>query len=301
MFRRAVPIIALAALTLGCAAQSAAPPEGSADDAGRQAWAAACKDFDEWDRPGPPFRIHGNAWYVGTCGITAVLITGSKGHVLIDSGTEAGARVVATNISALGLQMADVKVLLHSHEHLDHVGGFALLQKLSGARIMASAEAAPVITSGMASSEDPQAGLMPPMTPARVDNVLAMGETVRLGEIALSPMATPGHTPGALSWRWTSCDGADCRAIVFADSLSPISNDIWRFSDHPSLVAAFRAGLQRLAEADCAILLTPHPVASDMRRRLASPEGLAGPPHCADFAATIGTRLDERLAKESAR
>src|SRR3990170_5693986 len=86
------------------------------------AFAAACKDWDEWDKPAPPVRIHGNTYLVGTCGISAILVTGSDGHILIDSGTEAGADLVADNIRRLGFKLGDVKYLLHSHEHLDHVG-----------------------------------------------------------------------------------------------------------------------------------------------------------------------------------
>ena len=51
----------------------------------------------------------------------------------------------------------------------------------------------------------------------------------------LTAMATPGHTPGALSWRWESCDGGVCRTMVYADSLTPVSRDDYRFSDHPEL------------------------------------------------------------------
>src|SRR5215213_289017 len=66
------------------------------------AFAAACKDWDDWDKPAPPVRIHGNTYLVGTCGIAAVLITGSEGHILIDAGTEKGADLIAGNIRALG-------------------------------------------------------------------------------------------------------------------------------------------------------------------------------------------------------
>ncbi|MEO6581743.1 MAG: MBL fold metallo-hydrolase, partial [Sphingomicrobium sp.] len=103
-----------------------------------------CKDWDEWDKPAPPVRIHGNTYLVGTCGISAVLITGSAGHVLIDTGTEAGADLIARNIRALGFRLEDVRYLLHSHEHLDHVGGIARLQQLTGARLVASPAAAAV-------------------------------------------------------------------------------------------------------------------------------------------------------------
>lgn len=263
-------------------------------------WTRACADWDDWDKTGPPFRVHGNTYYVGTCGITALLVVGDDGHVLIDGGTAAGAAAIAANIEALGFQLADVKLLLHSHEHFDHVGGLAELQRRTGARLLASAEAAPVLASGRESADDPQFGMHEPFPAARVDGPAIPGETVRLGDLALMPLATPGHTPGALSWQWQSCDGEECRTIVYADSLSPISSDAYRFSDHPAYIADFREGLLRLASLDCAILLTPHPSASEMRKRLLA-GSLTEEPRCEAYAAGIRSRLDARLAEEEAK
>ena len=264
------------------------------------AFAAACKDWDDWDTPAPPVRIHGNTYLVGTCGISAILVTGSAGHILIDGGTERGADLIATNIRRLGFRPEDVRILLHSHEHLDHVGGFARLQQVSGAQLVASSAAAPVLATGRAGRDDPQAGMHKPFPSAQVGRIIQGGESVRLGNLMLTAIATPGHTPGALSWHWGSCDGGVCRRIVYADSLSPISRDDYRFSDHPAYVAAFRAGLQRLGAVDCDILLTPHPSASDMINRMAGKAPLDDAAACRTYAETIGKRLDERLAKESA-
>jgi metallo-beta-lactamase class B len=259
-----------------------------------------CKDWDEWDTPAPPVRIHANTYLVGTCGISAILITGTDGHILIDSGTERGADLIARNIERLGFRLRDVKVLLHSHEHLDHVGGMARLQQITGAQLVASSAATAVFATGRTGRGDPQAGMHKPIPMARVGRVIADGESVRLGNLMLTAVATPGHTPGALSWHWGSCDGGVCRRIVYADSLTPISRDDYRFSDHPDYVAAFRAGLQRLSAVDCDILLTPHPSASDMIARMASKAPITEPTACRAYAAELGTRLDERLAKESA-
>ena len=264
------------------------------------AFAAACKDLDEWNAPAPPVRIHANTYLVGTCGISAILITGTDGHILIDSGTELGAELIAANIERLGFRLRDVKNLLHSHEHLDHVGGMARLQQMTGAQLVASSAAAPVFATGKAGRGDPQAGMHKPFATARVGRVIAGGETVRLGNLMLTAIATPGHTPGALSWHWGSCDGGVCRRIVYADSLTPISRDDYRFSDHPEYVAAFRDGLQRLAAVDCDILLTPHPSASDMLNRMAGKAPLDDRDACRAYAAELGARLDERLAKETA-
>lgn len=264
-------------------------------------WAATCKDWDDWDKPGPPVRIHANTYYVGTCGISAILIIGEEGHVLIDSGTEKGVDAIIANIRALGFRPRDVKYLLHSHEHHDHVGGMSVLQQATGAQLVASASAAKVFETGAATPDDPQAGINPTIRAARVDRVIADGGEVRTRDILLTAIATPGHTPGALSWRWDSCDGAVCRTIVYADSLSPVSRDDYRFSDHPDYLAAFRASIARIAgQSPCDIILTPHPSASDMRTRFAAGKPLDDPQGCKTYANSVTAKLDERLAKEAA-
>lgn len=295
MFGRFYPIALLSLASCAPSQVASEPPELTA----QMEWTNICKDWDDWDKPALPFRIYGNAYYVGTCGIAAILVTGDEGHVLIDGGTDAGAEVVARNIEALGFDLADVNILLMSHEHFDHVGGLAKLQRMTGARLLASPEAAPVMANGVAASDDPQAGMHDPFPAARVDGIVSNGEIVRLGDLALTAIATPGHTPGAQSWQWISCEEGDlCRHIVYADSLSPVSADAYRFLDHPGYLAAYRAGLDRLAALECAILLTPHPSASGMRERILT-GGLNDPAACRAYAESIGKRLDARLAEEA--
>lgn len=261
-------------------------------------FAAACKDWDEWDKPAPPVRIHANTYLVGTCGISSILIAGTEGHVLIDGGTEADADLIAANIKQLGFRLSDVKVILQSHEHIDHVGGIARLQQLTGAQVYASPVTAKVLASGVASTDDPQAGMQKPFPAARVDRVIEDGGTVRLFDILLTATATPGHTPGALTWHWESCYAGICRTMVYADSLTPVSRDGYRFSDHPDYLAAFRASIAKVAALKCDILLTPHPSASDMVKRLALAR-VDAPNQCRDYAAALTKQLDERLAKEA--
>ena len=265
------------------------------------AWAATCTDDDGWEKPAPPVRIHGNTYLVGTCGISAILIVGDKGDILIDSGTQAGAELVAANIRALGFALANVRILLTSHEHFDHVGGMARLQRLTGATLVTSAPAARVVSSGIPATDDPQAGLVKPFPGASVGRVIADGETVRLGNLQLTAIATPGHTSGAISWRWESCDGGVCRTIVYADSLSPVSNKSYRFADHPAALAAFRASIAKIGSSRCEILLTPHPSAGGMRARLAAGQTLLDTNGCRAFAAARTKALDDRLAQERAR
>jgi metallo-beta-lactamase class B len=262
-------------------------------------FAAACKDWDDWDKPAPPVRIHANTYLVGTCGISSVLITGEQGDVLIDGGTEAGADLIANNIRKLGFRLGDVKIILQSHEHVDHVGGVARLQRLTGAQVYASPAAAKLLTTGVSGADDPQAGTQKPVPIARVDRVIQDGGTVRLFDILLTAVATPGHTPGALTWHWESCHGGICRHIVYADSLTPVSRDGYRFSDHRDYLAAYRASIAKVAALDCDILLTPHPSASDLVNRFAL-ANVENPNACKDYAAGLTKQLDDRLAKEAA-
>jgi metallo-beta-lactamase class B len=268
------------------------------EQAGPQ-WAAACGDSDDWDKPAPPVRIHGNSYLVGTCGISAILVTGSDGHVLIDGGTERGGDLIAANIAKLGFKLRDVRYLLHSHEHFDHVGGTARLQQLTGAQLISSGRARRVLETGADSPDDPQAGMHKPFRAASVSRVVADGGEVRLGNLLLTAMATPGHTAGALSWRWESCDGGVCRTMVYADSLSPVSRDDYRFSDHPAYLAAFRASLTKLGASRCEILLTPHPSASSMKERMDGKQPLFDVDGCRAYAAEKTRQLNERLAKEA--
>jgi metallo-beta-lactamase class B len=301
MFAKALLLLAAAQLSipLGKPPRVIEQPRAPIESAGPH-WAAECAGSDDWTKPAPPVRIHANTYMVGTCGISSILIVGSDGDILIDGGPEQAADLIAANIRALGYRVQDIRFILHSHEHLDHVGGIAQLQRLSGATLISSVPAKKVLETGTPSPDDPQSGSLKPFPPAIVGRTIIDGQEVRLGNLMLTAMATPGHTPGALSWRWVACDGGVCRTIVYADSLSPVSSQNYRFSDHPANLAAFRASITKVAASPCEILITPHPSASHMSERFALGKPLLDENACRDYAATLTKNLDDRLAKEAA-
>ena len=304
MFARLLPALLLA----GCAAaptpDAVSMPSLAAANLSGASFSESCEDWDEWDKAAPPFRILGDSWYVGTCGIAAILVASPQGHVLIDSGTEAGGELIIANLRRIGVDPEDVRYILASHEHFDHVGGHAILAKATGAQIIASPPAAPVLESGMVSDEDPQADAdHPAMAPVKVDRIIQDGETLTLGDIAITAHATPGHTPGAMSYTWTACASDDeppaCRRIAYVDSLSPVSADSYRFSDHPQTIAAFRTSISKVSQLPCDELLTPHPSASSLIEKLR--DGTLGSPgQCQRYAAALTSALDKRLSKERA-
>lgn len=271
-------------------------------------WAKGCEPWDEWDKPAAPFKIYGGTYYVGTCGIAAILVVGDEsspldGHTLIDTGTAAGSQIVLANIASLGFDVKKVKVLLSSHEHFDHVGGMLNVWKATGGEIVASEIGLDAMIAGNVGEDDPQFGMHEPMAKIPFGRPHKWGDTPwMLSVFGMKAIETPGHTPGALSWQWESCarkdGGDDCKTIVYADSLSPVSRDDYKFSDHPEYLAAYRAGIDRLAKLKCDILLTPHPSHSKMIERAAT-GSFEGGVTCEQYAAGKQRDLDARLEREA--
>jgi metallo-beta-lactamase class B len=239
---------------------------------------------------------------VGTCGIVSLLVTSPKGHILIDGATAEAAPFIADNIRNLGYQPTDVRYLVSSHEHLDHVGGLAALKGITGGRMLARAEAGKSLETGISDPTDPQLAILPPFAGIKVDQIVSDGETITLGPIKMTAIATPGHAPGGTSWTWKSCEGATCHQFVFADSLGAVSADGYRFTDHPAYVAVLRATMKRVSEwQPCDVLIAPHPAQSRFFERLSGKEPLADPAGCAIYAKAAMERLDVRLLKEAAQ
>ena len=167
-----------------------------------------CANCAEWNAPQAPFRLFGDTYYVGTHGLSAILITSPGGHILIDGGLMESAPLIAASIRTLGFRLDDVRVILNSHVHYDHAGGIAALQRMSGAEVFASASSVSVLQQGTVGRDDPQFGEATPIAAvARVREIPA-NDTVRAGALVMRALRTAGHTPGGTSWSWTSCEGS---------------------------------------------------------------------------------------------
>lgn len=207
-----------------------------------------------------PFRIHGDAYYVGTRGLGAILITSPEGHILIDGGLPNSAPRISENIEALGFDIADVRLILNSRVHYDHAGGIAALRRASGARVMASERSAPVLESGRVGRDDPQYRLAFDFPAVSGVERFDDGATLRVGPLAVTAHRTAGHTPGGTTWSRESCEGDRCLSDV---------------------------------------LITTHPGASSLWDRFeAGAAGLVDPDACRAYAERSRRRLEERLRAE---
>lgn len=262
-----------------------------------------------WTQPQKPFRIYGNTYYVGSKGLSAILITSSDGNILIDGTLPKNAPLIEANIRALGFKLKDIKLILNSHAHPDHAGAIAAIARDTGAQVAASAKGAKAIMLGGNDPDDPQHGegsLFPKVDKVRT---VADNETVHIGSIAVQAHYTPGHTPGSTTWTWTSCENNRCLSMVYADSISLLSNDSYRYNDpaHPERLNDFRQGLKTIAALPCDILMVPHQDAIDFLPRAAqrkpdqSNDPLVDTQACKAYAAKGQDNLKERIAKEAAQ
>jgi metallo-beta-lactamase class B len=273
-----------------------------------QSAAAPCANCLAWNRPQTPFRIFGNTYYVGPHGLSTILITSTSGHVLMDGALPESTEQIVANIRSLGFRIEDVKLILNSHVHFDHAGGIAELQRLSGARVMASKWSAAVMRKGGVGRGDPQFGALRPIAPLKNVSELRDGESFQVGAIAVTAHLTPGHTPGGTSWTWKSCEARTCRDMVYADSLTPVSAAGFRFSknrEYPGALEDFEKAFVFLEAVPCDVLVTTHPENSDLWDRLqardegATPDPMVDSGACRRLALRGREQLRRRLADEA--
>ena len=179
-------------------------------------------------QPAEPFRIAGNFHYIGVNDVSAFLITGPEGHIVLDAGYPTTAPMIMASIAKLGFDIKDVKVLLNSAPSPDLAGGLAALEQASGAELWASEASADAIAAG-GDNRDlalplrtlAQIGLFG-YPPARVHHRFKDGQTIRVGPIALTAHVTGGSTRGCTSWSFPVHDDGRTLNVVSACGLGVV-------------------------------------------------------------------------------
>lgn len=271
-----------------------------------------CTSCAEWNQPQAPFVLYGKSWYVGTRGLSSVLIDSGKGLVLLDGALPESAPLIAANIERLGFRLDQIKYITVSHAHYDHVGGIAALARASGATVIASARSAKALAAGVPPKDDPQANFGDKANSfPKVKNVrrIADGDAIRLGTLVLTAHYTPGHTPGATTWSWQDCVNGQCLNLVYADSLSVVSDRVYRFGGadgRGGIADSFRTSIDRVAKLPCDVLVPLHPGFAQFDDKLArraagaTPDPFVDRTACERYAAAARAKLDARLNVERA-
>jgi len=146
----------------------------------------------DYNAPFPPHKVIGNVYYVGTEQLATFLITTPQGHILINSDFEATVPAIRASVEKLGFKFTDIKIILGSHAHGDHMEGDALAKELSGARVMAMEQDVPWLRK-----------MTPGNKPHPIDKVLKDGEQVSLLDLGTGVRQTV-RTGGDAVW-WAFC------------------------------------------------------------------------------------------------
>jgi metallo-beta-lactamase class B len=217
--------------------------------------------FDSWKQPVPPRKLVGPIHYVGTLGVSSFLIVTPQGHLLLDTGFADTLPQVLASIEALGFKPADIKFILSSHAHVDHVAGHAELKRLTGAKVVASAGDRRILESG--GKDDYFATLtsreFAGYEAVKVDQVIGDYERLSWGGVTLTAHLTPGHTRGATTWTMEAAEGDKTYKVVFLSSVSiNPGTRLKQKPSYPEIQRDFDQAFTRLKGLECDIFFASH-------------------------------------------
>jgi metallo-beta-lactamase class B len=189
-----------------------------------------------------PHRVIGNIYYVGGQ-FGSYLITTPEGHILHDTGSSDMRELILANIEHLGFDVRDVRIMISSHAHWDHVEGHAAMKRATGAQVVALGGDADALRSG----EDNSALGARGWEPVVVDRVIEDGDIVTLGGMTLRAIKTAGHTQGATLWMTTVEEGGSTYTVAFRGGEIP-NPGVQLFDNprHPTVVDDTKQTLERL-------------------------------------------------------
>jgi metallo-beta-lactamase class B len=204
---------------------------------------------EDQDTAFPPHKMIGNLYYVGTRSLASFLIATPDGHILINSDYERNVPTIRASIEQLGLKYADIKIVLGSHAHADHMEGDALVKQQTGATVMAMAEDVPALEK-----------MTPGGKPHPIDKVLHDGDEVKLGGMTLVAHLTPGHTRGCTTWTFNVQDGGrSYEALIIGSVGVNPGMKLVNNPDAPQIAEEFGRAFAKLRSLHPDIPLGSHP------------------------------------------
>ena len=243
--------------------------------------------------------------------MSAVLITGPRGHILVDGALPQSAALIEANIKALGFRIEDVKLIVNSHAHWDHAGGIAALQRASGAVVAASASGALALQKRHPWRR--RSAVLRQIAGAHREGGQGAGRARRRNGAGRADRhhRAPDARPHAGQHHLVveSCEGQRCMNVVYADSLNPISRDGFHFTGKGG-VAGYLGRVRRQHRQGCRAQVRHRAERPSVRGRYSSarppparPRAILSstPMAAAPMPPGAAKLLDERLARGARR
>ena len=193
--------------------------------------------------------MHVESFPVGPLGCNCSIVADleAKSAIVIDPGGDLPE--IRARLTKLGV---DVRAIVHTHTHIDHVGATAGLQRATGAS--ASIHEADRFLYDLLPVQSAMVGVpLPEMT--ELDGTLTDGFTLRAGALEMAVLHTPGHTPGSVCFLVAGTSGS---TVFTGDTLFRRSigrTDLWG-GDGEAILRSVRDKLLTLP--DDALVITGH-------------------------------------------
>lgn len=212
----------------------------------------------EWSQAYKPFRIAGNLYYVGTYDLACYLITTNKGHILINTGLAASDKQIKKNVAALGFRFSDIKILLTTQAHYDHLGAMAAIKKQTGARMMVNEKDAAVVRDG-GQSDYAFGDTVSSFAPVDIDRLLYNGDSIVLGNMKLVMLHHPGHTKGSCSYLFTVKDSKRSYKVLIANMPTIVTEKPFtEMTAYPAIASDYGHTLQEMKKLSFDIWVASH-------------------------------------------
>jgi metallo-beta-lactamase class B len=220
---------------------------------------AATKQASKFDQDFPAHKVVGNIYYVGTADLGSYLITTPQGDILVNTDFERNVPQIRASVEKLGFKFTDIKIILGSHAHGDHMEGDALAKELSGARVMAMEQDVPALQK-----------MMPGGKPHPIDKILHDGEQVKLGNAVLTAHVTAGHTKGCTTWSTKATEGGKTYDVVIVCSVGFNPGYVLVGNkDYPQIADDYVRSFATLRKLPCDIFIAAHASFYDMETKYA--------------------------------
>lgn len=214
-----------------------------------------------WEGYMEPFKIFGNLYFVGTRFVSSHVVDTGEGLILIDSQYPQCTYLLLENIRKVGLDPYDIKYILHSHGHYDHIGGTRALVELTGAKTVIGRPDRDYVNGTVDLTWAKELGytyyeMFEP------DILMDDGYVLELGNTKIRCVSTPGHTPGVMSFFFDVTDGKNTyTAAMFggAGMNSMRLNFLDSYGLPHTLRDDFLASLEKVRGEHVDILIGNHP------------------------------------------
>ncbi len=260
--------------------------------------------------PFPPFKIAGNIYYVGPKSTADYLISTPQGLILINTDWDKNVPLIRASVEKLGFKFSDIKIILVSHAHPDHVEGSAAIKAQTGAQYMVMEQDVDVVESGGKTDFNHGIGAADEQfyPPAKVDRVLHDGDKVRLGGTELTAHLTPGHTKGNTTWTMQVQDGGKkCNVVIVGSAAVGPKVDLLHNPKYPQQVDDYERTFKVLKSLPADIFLGAHGGYFNMEKKVAqlqqngATNPFVDPAGYAEYVAQSEREFRSALARQKAR